>query len=966
MRLRLFYILSSLFLSLFAIEELHAQIVYKMSVNVVDPSNSTFIYNRYEDEITVYSFINKKDAEDALAGLKKDNKSATKVKYASTHPNHIGEFKIEMYDSKDATLLVWCNDLAFGYEMLNIRQCRNDLIIELSKKRVGNGNNSNGYWEKKYDEETGDSINVFNNAIEITEKQTKYTEKPSDSVEEEGTLTSRNTYVIPYKMESNMRVVVQPLWYDRIDFSDEKSDSVFSYGNAFFYDKFDYNVTQDRRMDYDIMHDKLYSMTLPDSMRYYVLEDTIRRYSRIEFTEGHDTIIAHVVDTLSGYDPNPSHPYPFGAIIKVFDYNVPVYSTDRKDDGERRNPLKFIDFTFKEFLPDDDKFFERQEDVRIDKDEELHLNFEVGKSTIVANDSTNMKQLNKLRDTFIAIRENEKRSLVKVEVYGMASPDGSEEKNKSLAKERAAYVQREIKRYTNRPVEIKDSRVAGWDCLADSLARDGYVNEAKEVKDIVEKFPNNMMAQGYRVAALPYYKSIIKDIYLPKLRTVRFKYTENYEGQKSIDKILEDYNNNANSLFKRGEFWSLFKHIKDKKELEGVVRHALKVTRDTDTENSKYCDGYWPYAAALLACCYIARDTIDMQLLEPFLDYTLNADGTIKIIRAIKRDGDGNAAPIVNYVNWPEFAANQLIMTLKQHKRSYKNKIPILEGIMNKACTGTTPYDTLMSFSKCLRGGYKAGKVSTEEEAEKIRRVVSSTSVTNRVVINLAMDTPEDADVKYLNMAMADTLNLPDNPVSDYLKSIIYFRKGDKTEAETCLARCFEKDITKIAVASNDKDLISNAGDGYRVIENAINIWKNRMSDVIMHPAMDNKPDTVMVASSDTAMVASSDTAMVALPDSTLLAQPDSLPFTPSKPSLVVDEKHPYTWYIRALESIKKSGNNNYEDAKSALFKCFDIDKRYVNVLVVSLKRDISIRNNEEIVEKLKGLLSEYKKKSKK
>ncbi len=954
MRLRLFYILSSLFLSLFAIEELHAQIVYKMSIDVVDPDKPMFVYNRYEDEITVYSFINKKDAEDALKGLQKQDKGATKVKYASTTPNYKGEFTIEMYGS-EATLLVWCEDLFISHAMFSIKQCRSGMKIELKKKGKAQG-------KQKLMTDEDQRLDQ----VTIDAKQIKSTEKPSDSVEEDGVMTSRATYVIPYKMESNMRVVVQPLWYDRIDFSDEESDSVFSYGNAFFYDKFDYNVTQDRRMDYDIMHDKLYSMTLPDSMRYYVLEDTIRRYSRIEFTEGHDTIIAHVVDTLSGYDPNASHPYPFGAIIKVFDYNVPVYSTDRKDDGERRNPLKFIDFTFKEFLPDDDKFFERQEDVRIDKDEELHLNFEVGKSTIVANDSTNMKQLNKLRDTFIAIRENEKRSLVKVEVYGMASPDGSEEKNKSLAKERAAYVQREIKRYTNRPVEIKDSRVAGWDCLADSLARDGYVNEAKEVKDIVEKFPNNMMAQGYRVAALPYYKSIIKDIYLPKLRTVRFKYTENYEGQKSIDKILEDYNNNANTLFQRGEFWSLFKHIKDKKELEGVVRHALKVTRDTETENSKYCDGYWPYAAALLACCYIARDTIDMQLLEPFLDYTLNADGTIKIIRAIKRDGDGNAAPIVNYVNWPEFAANQLIMTLKQHKRSYKNKIPILEGIMNKACTGTTPYDTLMSFSKCLRGGYKAGKVSTEEEAEKIRRVVSSTSVTNRVVINLAMDTPEDTDVKYLNMAMADTLNLPDNPVSDYLKSIIYFRKGDKTEAETCLARCFEKDITKIAVASNDKDLISNAGDGYRVIENAINIWKNRMSDVIMHPAMDNKPDTVMVASSDTATVALSDTTMVALPDSTLLEQTDSLPSTPSKPSLVVDEKHPYTWYIRALESIKKSGNNNYEDAKSALFKCFDIDKRYVNVLVVSLKRDISIRNNEEIVEKLKGLLSEYKKKSKK
>ncbi len=911
-----------------------------MSVDVVDPANPMSIYDKYEDEIFIYSFANKKDADEGLSMLKKDSKP--EYRHAVVNPDKDGKFSIKMKRDKDARLLVWCNDLAYGYKMLEISECSNDHIIELSRNVGNNSNNSDADLDSIKDEH-GKVIGYrLKQDILVTDTLKKSKEKPSDSVEEDGIMTSSATYVIPYKMERNMRVVVQPLWYDRIDFSDEKSDSVFSYGRAYYYDKFDYNVTQERRMDYDLNHDKLHSLCLHDSLRYYILKDTIRQYSRIEFTENKDTILVHVVDTLSGYDPNYSHPYPFGAIIKVFDYNVPVYTIEKKDDGERRSPLKYLDFSFREFLPDREKFHEELAEEDIPVLEELLLNFEVGKSRIVENDSATMAQLNKLRDTFISIRDDSKQTLQEVFVYGMASPEGSEEKNKELARERAAFVQREIMRYTTRPVEIRESRVAGWDNLADLLASDGYTTEASAVKDIVDKYPGNMLAQGGRIAALPYYTTLIKENYLPKLRTVRYMYNVTKRGQKPMDMILKEYREDPNTHYTTSEYWALFNYlrdsIQDKKELETVARNAL-----TSYENNL------PYAAALISCCYIARDTVDLNLLMPYLDYEPDPEGGGVKYPKLRRKS-GSTSRIVEYVNHPEIAANQLIMTLKQHKRSYKNKIPILELMVNRACDGSSPYDTLLSFSKCLRGGYKVGKVSkTEAEADKVRRIVSSTSVTNRVVINLAVGDPDDSNDKYLNMALSDTLNLPDNPVSDYLKAIMYFRKGQKTEAEASLARCFSNDITKIAVASNDKDLISTKGDGYRVIENAFTPWHNIMEKMCM-VRKENVSDTVLVT----------------IPDSVSVTTPDSLLHVPNVPTLVPDEKHPYTWYKRALDSIKKSGNNNYEDAKAALFNCFDIDKRYIDVLVVSLKRDTGIRNNEELVEKLKGLLGEYKKKSKK
>jgi hypothetical protein len=142
----------------------------------------------------------------------------------------------------------------------------------------------------------------------------------------------------------------------------------------------------------------------------------------------------------------------------------------------------------------------------------------------------------------------------------------------------------------------------------------------------------------------------------------------------------------------------------------------------------------------------------------------------------IMRDPE-NRDIVDGYTNGPSVAANQLIMTLKQPKRSYKKHIPILQSLIDGK---GAEYDTLLIFSKCMEGKYDGPSA----EAQEIRKVVSAVSATNAVVINLAVnDSPE-----FLEAAIADSVNLPDNAISDYLKSIICLRKNDKEKAERYLA----------------------------------------------------------------------------------------------------------------------------------------------------------------------------------
>ncbi len=892
--------------------------------------NGMFQYNRY---IVVYTFTQRSEAESALRKLQSSPNSAINNYLGMVKPNDKGEFTIDYYTIAPV-MLVWCSDKRYDSKLLEGGIIQNGIRINLSAK----GGASKGVEQSDMTK----TVQKLEN-IDVTAKKQKGGTNIALSEEEDGLITSKVIIDLPYPdniKRTNLRVVAQPMWYDRVDMIDEMSDTVFSYGRVVYGDCTEYMETQTRLMDYDIMRDTLYSYNEHSKTQRYKrnikrnvenesgaiveIDDTL--ISNISFSD--DSIHIFIIDTVSGVDPDGSHPYPFGAIVAVGDYNTILYKdSSKRNNGERRSPLKFLDFKFKEFMPNPDDFYEDQNEELQQVPGELRLNFEVGKATIIPNDSTSIAQLEALRNTFSSVSQGG-GSILAVTVHGMASPEGNLAGNKDLARRRAQYAINEIHRFTNSRIDMEEPEVAGWDKVAELLAVDGYASEAEVVNDIVNKYPGNIYAQYGQIKNLPYYRDLIYDIYLPKLRTVRYSYIFRKYDILSADELLKRFKQDKEMVRDRGSFFALFSEVTDKNELEPIAKHALKVTRNNYNEDSIYNKGYWAYPACLLACCYIARDTADFDLLMPFLDLNPVAvwnDSTKKYdyqvsdpeIKRAGLDKDGRGK-ILNYVNFPEFAANQLIMILNggglsQYRKLVPNLEAIITGAIKKGKAGPE-YDTIINMSKCYRGGYKVGNISlTEEEAAKVRNIAASTSATNLVVVNLAADEPYDTsdDAKYLAIAEDGMKNLPDNAQSDYLKSVIMLRLNQRDKAEQFLAESFKKDYKMMAYANNDLDLMPNpesAEDSdYKVIYGAMAIWRSAM---------------------------------------------DSL--------AVDDDKHAYTWYKKSLDELNKGKTTNIELAKEHMYRCFNLDNRYLTILGVAIRNDNTIRKKKDIVAILKEFRKNY------
>ncbi len=998
-----------------------------------------------KNKVYIYGFVQEEDAKNALTALK-TTENVDAVKYATVkkkRPDKFGDFEIKI--DRNGYILIWIDDLKYKPRIISVYDFSSGSKIKIEKHEVTQSTHQNDAigGEKEVDSD-GNSVTKIQQVLEVNASFISGRRADINSSKEvNGVVTSRMDFMIPYRTTSNIRVVVQPMWFDREDFSDEDSDTVFSYGKTFYKDKVEYKFTQKRRMAFNLMNDSLYRYSMAiANQRIYDRKGSDSICSNITFTDKSDSIHVFIVDTVSGFDPDYSHPYPFGAVVNVYDYNAKVYSLEKKGNGERKVPLKFLDFTFREYLPNPTDFAEKLDAEPQETNDVVKLNFENGKDVII-NDSTNAHELNKTIEYVQKLSDTEKYELKVINVTGVASPEGGIESNKSLAKRRANFLVNKLKAYTTRPINTDESDVATWETVADTLEQAGYPDKAADIRAICEKFPGKMNEQYAKIAQLPYYSTFLKDSILPKLRTVRYLAKFEEIRQLSTEEVIEKYYKDKNYKFSRGEFWSLFNNLEDPRERERVARHALKVTKKTDAQ---YNEGYWAYAACLLACQYIARDTADFNVLKPFLDFNLKTveydtikagslmprftkivakndtiieredeynlflgdtimveDRTISgrniiqivekpipnkkyrqikatkdtLLKVLKKDTikAGNEFKAVDYIvserdtivkvsekirtkiykkheetqgfeqytNYPEVAANQLIMALRQKNRSRNKEIPILEAI---TADGGAKYDTLLYFSKCLRGGYQAGDEFSELEAAKVRSVVSSTSVTNSVIIKLAME-----DEANLNQAVSAAKNLPDNAVSDYLKAIINLRKKNRQEASRLLALSFVRDIKMIPIASNDEDFIRPDDTEFNnVVGAAIKLWQDTMRTIVTvkkAPVVPVQTDSVAQDSISVDSLAS-----VNAQTETIAGEMEETP--------EYNEKHPFTWYIRAIEMLSDKDVANDDAAKEALFRCFDMDKRYIPIINVSMIKDNNIRNKKELKAKLKAFRNEY------
>ncbi len=910
-----------------------AQLVIKGTVILADNSEIEL------QDLKVFSFSTKADARKGLAALVAGKFKDNALKYATRgqlgkEDNWTATFSIDLADTPDATALFWHD----GYE-----------AVFKDKKTMSPGMQI--ILEDIQEAPTSiDSVQKIRN-VTITDTyiggQVKGT---SETIEEDGLMTSKSSFEVPFRLTSNMRVVAQPVWYDRVDVANKELDKVFSFGSVVFSDEEEYAVSQKRRMDFDLNNDSLHYADI--NSKRFIIYDTLRaedgsvvgvseRKSEIKLHHSNDTILVNLIDTVSGFDPDPSHAYPFGAIVQVLDYNTVLYSDVKIDNGERRSPLKFLELRLSGFEPDADFFFEEMSNTRNEQKGELRLNFLVGRSTIDSRDTTNIAQLNKLYDLLGEIqRDSENRALLFVDIYGMASPEGNLETNKALARSRAEYTANQVRRFTNRPINIRDSRVAPWSAVADTIARDGYNAVAEEMRAIIEKYPDNIQLQGRHIANLDAYP-MIKDKYLSLFRTVRYVVVENKIGKKEPARILRDYRKNPNNL-SRAEYWALIQHVKDDKAmLREVAANALKYTQIDEYSEEPFNNyGYWAYPAGLLASCCVDADTIDFSILEPFLELK-NQSQSSDSISMLQFLHFKEGSTVIRYFNSPEFAANQLIMTLRQNNRVRRELIPQLELLITKKGLA---YDTLLAVSKCMRGKYRGDS----DEASEIRRKVSSVSVTNAVILNLARANAADVNDAYLNMAVIDSVNLPNNAVSDYLKSVMCLRKNSQDLAEYYLASSYCKDYKMIAISNNDKDLLSEIKSDYHVSASALNLWRTNIGDYVKETNRRYITKTEVVP-------ADSISAKMGLAADSVRTYTEVVEMSDED-----YQKNIFVRYVNAFEKLIDKRDSNDADAIETLYSIFDTDKEFLSIFNVLIIRTPTILNDKKLKDKVMNVRNEY------
>lgn len=570
--------------------------------------------------------------------------------------------------------------------------------------------------------------------------------------------------------KNNARMIIQPYVVNN-----SRAKQLAHYRLPRVYDGKQYDSTQERRMGYEMKNDPLLPYIQPD----------VLTAEKAKYTWNDTVVVGNTKDNFQVF-----------AKMQVEDYLGPYYS-DSLPLSTRcpRKPLKFLEYSLSSYDLDPKKYEERAKRELRTGVENISLSFLVGKAELDPKDPNNDIQMNKLKEKLLNIINGESSTLKELHLSSVSSPEGTYAFNAELSKRRLDYARSLVysvipaftmkRLYTFTP---NDSRVATWTEFADVLQRDSFATEAAMIREIVEKYPKSQDMQSAQVRKLPFYDTTIKD-HLSKLRTMKCEYQAEIYRELTIDEIMYRYQNDPDyrsgkKKFELYEYWNLFNMIKDPGELEILYKRAYDYSLEISPDSVP-----WVLAANNLASSYLKRDTFDIKILDRLIDRSVRRCN-------VERRMDGRLMKVINI---EEVVANQLAMYLKAE--DFANA-----SVMAQILPDTERNDTLKAYAFCLGGYYKASPNLSIKEIDRRKRTfsfVKNSTPVNGVIMCLAMNQRnynEEAERLAKNLSN-------DDPLTHYLKAIIYLRMDNDYLAGIELVECFKRDEKYIAIAESDGDI---------------------------------------------------------------------------------------------------------------------------------------------------------------
>ena len=645
--------------------------------------------------------------------------------------------------------------------------------------------------EVKYRQEINLNIDggIALDEVEVVGIATKPTPKPVAGKIVGGKLIVDNSITIPNNYGApNRRLIMQPFVIDC------NTEEVIKYIDPTVMDGSEYDLTQDRRMMFNLNND--------------VLSKFINRRRHLN----EERFNIDIRDSVPV--PDPQRTYSVLAKVIIADYTHETYTDEWKlTTCKIKRPMQFLEYSFDDYDLDPNKYKETPRRERRNTAGNISLTFLVAKAELDPENPENEIQMNKLQGDLMEIINGDGTTLKEFKIMGVSSPEGGYAANKALAHRRTEYALKQITsmipaakwaRVYKHPTE---ARVATWDEVADLLEQDTLLTEAAAVREITAKY-QSQDAQYAAIRKLPYYETVIKNTF-PRLRTVHYEYKHEIFRELNPEEIVDRYYNDPNyrdgkKQFTRYEYWHLFQQIKDPKEAEKIFRRAYDETMAYDAKGKKKP---WLLAANNLAVSLLKRDTFDVEILKPLIDYS-------RKVNTIDRFNDGISV-IETEINPENIVANQLAMYIRAN--NFDDASILADMLPN-----TEKFKMVKAFANCLGGYYDyrgAANTKEQEERKETFELVKNSSPMNHVVMCMAMETdfynaearkvletiPPTTQTKYMKLQ----LFVRENKLHDDPKMVDPFSKEETAFKDACkmLDEIIKEDSKYRKIAENDGEL---------------------------------------------------------------------------------------------------------------------------------------------------------------
>lgn len=415
--------------------------------------------------------------------------------------------------------------------------------------------------------------------------------EPTD-IEVKGNYLHVKTRVrVPREMFShNNRLVVQPVIYNVT----RREEQLM---RPMVYDARTYNRTQDRLYDYRM------DEADGDPLAQYVVVKTPEKREK-----GRTNDIIGYAD--SAYVQHVKDDYACNVYMAIENYNRIIYRDTTIIAQGTVNPLRWLDYSFAADLLADEAYWPKPEVQMRDSRGEVNLRFPINKAMFDASDPNNVAEISKMREQIELISADKDATLQSLTIEGTSSPDGRYNSNLQLARKRMDYAVQYLRQLVPERAQrgmtfSSAASVAPWSRVAELMRADSLTEEAQQVEQVIKRW-RDFDDQSRNMRKLPFYRSLLMERYLPRLRHVGYVMNYSVFRQLTLDEIRSLYADDYKQLTKY-EFFRLYRAEEDSARREKVLRQALEIYPS------------FMVAANDLAALLINRRMADPDLLRPFV-----------------------------------------------------------------------------------------------------------------------------------------------------------------------------------------------------------------------------------------------------------------------------------------------------------------------------------------------------------